>query len=133
MEAIQVEILNLAIVAIVALVGFVTKRVTSFLKQKGIVANLQANKEFVKIVVNAVEQTYNTLGGEEKLNVAKLELVKLMNEKGLKISEKEIDTLIESAVKEMNDTVKQELKKDAVQSKIKDIGNKVEDIDNKTV
>lgn len=111
MEAIQAEILNLAMVIIVALIGFITQRVTRFLNEKGIVAKLEANKELVKIVVNAIEQAYGQLDGKEKLNLAKIELVKLMNEKKIKISEQEIDALIESAVKEMNDSIKKELDK----------------------
>lgn len=110
-EAIQAEILNLVMVVIVTLIGFVTQRVTRYLNEKGLVAKLEANKELVKLVVGAVEQTYKHMNGEEKLNVAKIELVKLMNEKKIKISEQEIDTLIESAVKEMNDKIKAELNK----------------------
>jgi len=43
--------------------------------------------------------------------MAKIELIKLMKEKNIKISEKEINILIESSVKEMNDSIKKELKK----------------------
>lgn len=111
MEAIQAELINLVIVVITALIGIVTQKVTAYLKAKGTIAKLETNRELVRIVVNAVEQTYQHLNGEEKLNVAKIELVKLMNDKKIKISEKEIDTLIESAVKEMNDAIKRELNK----------------------
>lgn len=112
MESIQAELINLVIVVITALVGLVTQKVTVYLKEKGLIAKLESNKELVRIVVNAVEQTYKHLDGDEKLKVAKIELVKLMNEKKIKISEKEINTLIESAVKEMNDAIKKELNKD---------------------
>lgn len=106
MDAIYAEVINLAMLVIVALAGFVTKQVVKYLGEKGVIAKLEANKELVKIVVQAVEQTYKALEGKEKLNVAKIELVKLMREKKIKISEKEIDVLIESVVKEMNDSVK---------------------------
>ena len=109
MEAIQAELINLIIAVITVLAGLITQKVTSYLKQKGIIAKLEANKELVRIVVNAVEQTYQHLNGEEKLKVAKIELVKLMNEKKIKISEQEVDILIESVVKEMNDVIKKEL------------------------
>lgn len=109
MEAIQAELVNLVIVVVTVLIGWVTQKVTAYLKEKGLIAKLEANKELVRIVVNAVEQTYKHLNGDEKLKVAKVELVKLMNEKRIKISEQEIDTLIESAVKEMNDAIKKEL------------------------
>lgn len=111
MEAIQTELINFVIVVITALVGWITQKVTSYLKQKGVIAKLEANKELVRIVVNAIEQTYQHLNGEEKFKVAKIELVKLMNEKKIKISEQEVDILIESVVKEMNDAIKKELNK----------------------
>ncbi len=107
MEAIQAELINFLMVVIVGLIGWVTQRVTVFLKEKGVLAKLESNKEIVRTVVNAVEQMYHHLNGEEKLNVAKLELVKVMSEKKIRISEKEIDLLIESIVKEMNDKFKE--------------------------
>lgn len=108
---VQTELINLLLVVITTLVGIITQKATAYLKQKGVLAKLEANKELVKIVVNAVEQTYSHLGGEEKLNMAKVELVRMMNDKKIRISEKEIDVLIESIVREMNDSVKKELSK----------------------
>ena len=109
MDAIYAELINSAIVILVALSGIVTRYIVKYLKKKGLIADIESNKEIVKIVVGAVEQTYNHLNGNEKLNVAKLDLIKLMNEKKIKISEKEIDLLIESVVKEMKKTTKDEL------------------------
>lgn len=108
---VHVEIINLAMAILVALAGVVTRYIVGFLNKKGIIVQLENNRELVKIVVNAVEQTYSHLKGDEKLNVAKIELVKLMNEKKIRISEKEIDLMIEAMVKEMNDSVKKELDK----------------------
>lgn len=106
MEAIYAEVLNLCVAVLVAFVGVLTRYAVTYLNNKGVLAKLQTNKELVRIVVDATEQTYKTLDGGQKLDMAKIELVKLMNEKNLKISEKEIDMLIESLVKEMNDTYK---------------------------
>lgn len=114
MESIQAELINLVIVVITALAGWVTQKVTAYFKEKGLITKLETNKELVRIVVNAVEQTYKHLNGDEKFKVAKIELMKLMNEKKIKISEQEIDTLIESTVKEMNDAIKKELNKDKI-------------------
>ena len=108
MDALIPELFDIVIIIITALVGIGTRYVVKFLKAKGVLAKLESNKALVNIVVGAVEQTYKHLEGKEKLNMAKIELVKLMNEKGVKISEKEIDLLIESAVKEMNQTIKEE-------------------------
>jgi len=111
MENIQVELVNLAVAILTALVGLATKSVMSFLKKKGIVAQVQNNKEVVSIVVKAVEQMYGQLKGEEKLNMAKMEIIKLMQQKKIKMTEAEIDLMIEAMVKEMKDQANSELKK----------------------
>lgn len=112
MHDLQAEIINIVALVIASVLGIVAKQVTSFLKKKGIVAQIESHKELANIVVKGVEQTYNNvLHGEEKLNVAKIEIIKLAKAKGIKISEKEIDLLIEASVKEMNKAVKEELKK----------------------
>lgn len=105
MEGIQAELINLVIIVLTACVGFVTQKVVSFLKKKGILTELDNNKKLVDIAVNAIEQTYKHLHGEEKMNLAKIELVKLMKKRGIKITDKELDLLIESSVKEMNQTI----------------------------
>lgn len=110
MENIQVELVNLAVAILTALVGLATKSVMSFLKKKGVVAQVQNNKEVVTIVVKAVEQMYGQLKGEEKLNMAKMEIIKLMQQKKIKMTEAEIDLMIEAMVKEMKDQANTELK-----------------------
>lgn len=111
MEAIQAEIINLVVAVLTACVGVVTTKVVSFLKKKGLITQLENNKAVVKIVVNAIDQTYKHLHGEEKLNLAKMELIKLMQQKKIKVTEKELELLIEASVKEMNDSIKEELNK----------------------
>jgi len=101
MENLQTEIINFAIVIVTALLGVATKFVTSYFNRKGILAKLDAHKELANIVVNAVEQGYKSLNGAEKFDLAKDELIKIANERGVKISEADVDHLIESAVKEM--------------------------------
>lgn len=102
----QAEIMNLVALILAGCMGVVTKSVMSYLKKKGIIAKIASNKELANIVVGAVEQTYKHLHGEEKLNLAKIELIKQAKKKGLKISEDELDLLIESSVKEMNKAIK---------------------------
>jgi LL-H family phage holin len=107
MEFFSTELISFLTVVVAGCVGIVTKAGMSYLKNKGVVAKITSNKELASIVVNAVEQTYTALHGEEKLNLAKIELVKLAKEKGLKITEKELDLLIESSVKEMKKAIKE--------------------------
>lgn len=110
MEAIQAEIISLFIAIIITFCGIVTKKIVGYLNDKGILVQVENNKALVKIVVKAIEQTYAHLEGKEKLEIAKLELVKLLNDKNIKISEKEIDLLIESSIKEINNSTKEVLK-----------------------
>lgn len=107
----QAEIINFAVVIATALVGYATRRTVQFLKKKGIVADIQNSKELAVIAVTAVEQAYAHLEGAERFNLAKIELVELANKKGIKITEQELNLLIESTVKEMNKVIKQEVKK----------------------
>lgn len=110
MEALQVELVNLFIAVLVACTGLLTRKIMEYLKQKGIVTKLETNKELVKIVVDAVEQSYNHLESQGKFNKAKSETMRLLKEKNIKISENEINLIIESIVKEMNETIKRGIK-----------------------
>lgn len=67
---------------------------------------LIANEKVVAIAVAAVEQTVAHLHGYEKAEAAKDKVIAILNEKGLPVSEVEIDALIEKSVKEMNDAFK---------------------------
>lgn len=103
MEGLQEQIINLIVILLTGLLSYVGKHVADYFKKKGIVAQLESHKEIVQLAVTGVEQAYKHLHGAEKLNMAKIETVKLANSKGIKISEEELDILIEAVVKEMND------------------------------
>ncbi len=60
--------------------------------------NTKTKKEIVKDTVNYVEQVFKDIHGEEKLEMAKRKSIEWLNEKGIKISETELEILIESAV-----------------------------------
>jgi len=64
--------------------------------------NDNTKKAVAKTVVQAVEQIYKDLHGEDKLNIGIENMAKLLNEKGIKASETEIRLLIEDAVGEFN-------------------------------
>lgn len=106
MESLHTEIINLVAVILAGCIGAITKYAVAYLKKKGIMTKIESHKEIAHIVVGAVEQTYKHLHGEEKLNLAKIEMLKMAKDKGVKISEKELDMIIESAVKEMNKAIK---------------------------
>ena len=72
--------------------------------------NDKTKQSVVRTCVKAVEQLYHDLGGPEKLEKAKEGIVEMLNEKGIPISEMEMDLLIESVVQEFNQGVKGEKK-----------------------
>ena len=68
--------------------------------------NDNTKKAVAKTVVQAVEQIYKDLHGEDKLNKGIEYMTKLLNEKGIKTNETEMRLLIEEAVGEFNEAFK---------------------------
>lgn len=64
--------------------------------------NDKTKKDVAKTVVQAVEQIYKNLHGEEKLNKALEGASQMLAEKGISISDLELRMLLEAAVGEFN-------------------------------
>lgn len=65
--------------------------------------NTDTKKEIAMITVRYVEQVFTALHGKDKLEKAKSTFVDMLNEKGIKVTESEIDMLLEAAVNQMNE------------------------------
>lgn len=87
---------------IVAYVGIVCKR----LYEKYI--NTELKKSIVEDCVKAVEQIYNDIHGNNKKVECENKICQLLSEYGITITQAELDIMIESAVQEMNKTLKQD-------------------------
>lgn len=85
--------------AVTALAGFLGAQLKG-LYQKYI--NDKTKEAVVRTCVKAVEQLYHDLGGPEKLEKAKEGIEEMLNEKGIPISELEMNLLIEAVVSEFN-------------------------------
>lgn len=86
------EILATIITTIASFIGVSIKNVyTKYI-------NTKTKKEIIKDTVIYVEQVYKDIHGAEKLEMAKRKAIEWLNEKGIKISETELEILIESAV-----------------------------------
>lgn len=70
--------------------------------------NDKTKKEVVESTVKYVEQLYKSLNGAEKLEKAKESIVALLNEKGLSITELEMDVLIEATCNSFKEHFKTE-------------------------
>ena len=85
--------------AVTALAGFLGSQLKG-LYQKYI--NDKTKESVVRTCVKAVEQLYHDLGGPEKLEKAKEGIEDMLNEKGIPITELEMNLLIEAVVSEFN-------------------------------
>lgn len=96
-------IVTYAIPALIAILGGIAAWLGAQLK--GIYqthVNDKTKRAVVRICVKAAEQLYHELSGPEKLKKAQEGIVSMLNEKGIPISELEMNALIESVVCEFN-------------------------------
>lgn len=85
--------------ALTALAGYIGTQ-TKLLYEKHI--NDKTKAAVVRTCVKAVEQLYRDLGGPDKLKKAQEGVRQMLGEKGITISELELNFLIESVVSEFN-------------------------------
>lgn len=90
------QILCTILTAVVGYLGIVAKN----LYKKYV--NDSTKKSVVKTCVQAVEQLYKDLHGEDKYNKVVESVSAMLNEKGISITDIELKMLIESAVGEFN-------------------------------
>ena len=82
-----------------AVAGFIGVQVKKLYEK---VCNDKTKKDVVKTCVQAVEQIYKDLHGEEKYDKCVESISEMLNEKGITITELEIKMLIEASVAEFN-------------------------------
>lgn len=106
------EILYAIITAIAGYVGIVVKN----LYQKYV--NDSTKKAVVKTCVQAVEQIYTDLHGQDKYNKVVLSVSEMLTEKGIAITDIELKMLIEAAVGEFNKVFENKAVTDTTDAKI---------------
>lgn len=85
----------------------------SFIRAKyNKLADDDTKKSIIADTVRYIEQIYTNIHGNDKLNKAKGKVQELLAEKGIDISDNELTTLIESAVRDMNTDTLTELIKE---------------------
>lgn len=118
MQALQEALINFLVVVIGLVATFVGQKGYSYLNNKGILKEIEAKQKYVNIVVNAIQQTYKDANGEEKLGEAKTQLVDFFNANGIKFTDIELNSLIESAVKGVKDGAKKVSMEEAIAQKV---------------
>ena len=92
-----------AVIALTA--ALITAVVIPWIRSRTSAVQREEVNSWVKIAVTAAEQIYTGTGkGKEK----KAYVLKFLEEKNLKIDEKSVDLMIESAVKNMNEAFRKE-------------------------
>ena len=110
MQQINEILLNGAISILIILIGIVVKAVKDYLIKKGGEKTIKIVEILAKNAVNAVEQVASETGykGEEKLEQARAKIRAELSKYNISMTDKDLDTFVESAVKQMNDTWKEQ-------------------------
>ena len=85
--------------ALTALAGFVGAQLKNLYRRW---VDDKTKEAVVRTCVKAVEQLYRDVGGPEKLERAREGIRQMLEEKGIPITQLEMDMLIESVVSEFN-------------------------------
>ncbi|MDS2699852.1 phage holin [Streptococcus pneumoniae] len=106
MQQITEIITNGAISILVILAGIAVKAVKEYLVKKGGEKTIKIVEILAKNAVNAVEQVAAETGykGDEKLAQARAKIRAELTKYNISMTDKDLDTFVESAVKQMNDT-----------------------------
>lgn len=110
MQQINEILINGAISILVILLGITVKAIKEYLVQKGGEKTIKIVEILAKNAVNAVEQVSTETGykGDEKLEQARIKIRAELNKYNINMSDSDLDTFVESAVKQMNDAWKGE-------------------------
>lgn len=105
LSTIQPYLLEVIVAVLTGIATYIGTRVKKLYEEK---VNTETKEKVVSTVVNAVEQLYKDLKGEEKLNKCIENATEMLNEKGITVTELELRMLIESTVNSFNQTKKGE-------------------------
>lgn len=108
MQQINEILINGAISILVILAGIAVKAAKEYLIQKGGEKTIKIVEILAWNAVNAVEQVSAETGykGEEKLEQARIKIRAELSKYNISMTDSDLDTFVESAVKQMNDAWK---------------------------
>lgn len=104
MTELQPVIINAAVVVFTTVASYVGMKIKNIYKEK---VDTETKKKVVETTCRYINQLYNNLDGSQKLEKAKENIVDQLNEKGISITELELDVLIESTINSFKDAVTQ--------------------------
>lgn len=113
MEQLQQVITSASMTVITIVLGMAAKWLKEYLLKKGGEKAVVIAEILAKNAVNAVEQIAldKNIHGYGKLEIAKKKMVSELEKHNIYLTDKDLETYIEAAVKTMNDNWKEEIKK----------------------
>jgi LL-H family phage holin len=108
LEQIALNALSILIPALVAILVEFLRRKLGLEKIRKIEAELLAKKELAQLAVKMAEEMYKAGHGPEKFKEATKWLAEELQKKGIKVTDTEIEGLINSALREIKDQLGQE-------------------------
>lgn len=110
MQQINEIITNGAVSIAIILLGIAVKSVKDYLIKEGGEKTVKIVEILAKNAVNSVEQVASETGykGEEKLEQARAKIRAELSKYNISMTDRDLDTFVESAVKQMNDSWKGE-------------------------
>lgn len=99
LEILQPYLLEILVAILTGIASFIGMKIKKIYEEY---VNTKVKKDVVDATVKYVEQIYKDVHGEEKLNKAKEKALEWLNEKGISISEVELEILIEASVNGFN-------------------------------
>lgn len=103
LETIQPYILEIIVAILTGVASFVGMKIKKIYEDH---INTKTKKDVVDTTVKYVEQVYKDIHGAEKLEKAKEKALEWLNEKGISISDTELEILIEASVNGFNNGLK---------------------------
>lgn len=91
--------LPVIVAALTAIAGYIGTQIKRLYEKY---VNDKVKQDVVRTCVKAAEQLYHDMGGSVKLEKAKDGVLQMLSEKGITISELELNLMIESVVSEFN-------------------------------
>ena len=109
MQQINESITNGAVSIAIILLGIAVKAVKEYLIKEGGEKTVKITEILAKNAVHAVEQVAQETGfkGDEKLEQARDKVRAELTKYNISMTDKDLDTFVESAVKQMNDAWKE--------------------------
>ena len=103
LELLQPYLMEIIVTILTAIATYIGAKIKKIYEEK---VNDETKRKVVATVVKAVEQLYKDLKGEEKLEKAKEAILEMLNEKGIMITELEMNMLIEEVCNSFKKEVK---------------------------